>query len=196
LRLKRFVDALPRDTRVPRLVDPSNVCSNGFLTGPLAAGAIRKEIAATMTVDTLAPEAPSTESDMLEVSVPRDESTSPASAPTPDSPAAEASVVEKPEKAPVKKASGKKTKTLELTLTVTGTADGEWRAELKQGTSYLARNLAVAAAAVSRAAKELHEDLSTPIDAVIEEARSQQAAKVAALEAELEAARKALADLD
>ena len=58
------------------------------------------------------------------------------------------------------------------------------------------RNLAVAAAAVSRAAKELHEDLSTPIDQVIEEARSQQAARVAALEAELQAARKALTDLD
>jgi hypothetical protein len=99
-------------------------------------------------------------------------------------------------KSPAKKAPGKKTKTLELTLTVTGTADGEWRAELKQGTTYLARNLTIAAAAVSRAARELHEDLSTPIDEVIEEARSQQAARVAALEAELEAARKALADLD
>ena len=63
-------------------------------------------------------------------------------------------------------------------------------------TVYLARDLAVAAAAVSRAAKELHEDLATPIDEVIEEARVQQAAKVAALEAELEAARRALAELD
>ena len=98
-------------------------------------------------------------------------------------------------KAPAKKA-GKKTKTLELTLTVTGTADGEWHAELKRGTTYVARNLAVAAAAVSRAAKELHEDLATPIDAVIEEARSEQAARVAALEAELDAARIALANLD
>ena len=80
--------------------------------------------------------------------------------------------------------------------TVTGTADGEWRADLKRGTTYLARNLAVAAADVSRAARELHKDLSTPIDAVIDEARSQQAAKVAALEAELEAARAALAGLD
>jgi len=67
---------------------------------------------------------------------------------------------------------------------------------LGKSETYLARDLAVAAAAVSRAAKELHEDLSTPIDEVIEEARSQQAAKVAALEAELEAAKKALADLD
>jgi hypothetical protein len=41
----------------------------------------------------------------------------------------------------------------------------------------------------------LHEDLSNPIDEVIEESRSQQAARVAALEAELDAARKALADM-
>jgi hypothetical protein len=115
---------------------------------------------------------------------------------TAEAPSTEAVVGDKLTKPPVKKASGKKTKTLELTLTVTGTADGEWHAELKQGTTFLARNLAVAAAAVSRAAKELHEDLHTPIAEVIEQARSQQAAKVAALEAELEAARLALAELD
>jgi hypothetical protein len=143
----------------------------------------QEEITATMTVDTLAAEAPSTDFDTRDVLVP-------------DAPTAEASAGEKPKKAPVDRVAGKKTKTLELTLTVTGTADGEWRAELKQGTTYLARNLAVAAAAVSRAAKELHEDLSTPINEVIEEARCQQAARIAALEAELEAARKALADLD
>lgn len=146
-----------------------------------------------MTVDTLAPEAPYVDSDTREVAVSYGESTSPQSAPAP---AVQMPAEDKPPKARVKKATGRKTKTIELTLTVTGTADGEWRAELKQGSSYLARNLAVAAAAVSRAAKELHEDLATPIDEVIEEARSQQAARVAALEAELEAARKALADLD
>lgn len=100
---------------------------------------------------------------------------------TVDTPVTEAS--DTPDKP--KRAAGKRTKTLQLTLTVTGTADGEWHAELKQGGTHLVRDLAVAAAAVSRAARELHEDLSTPIDAVIEEARSQQAAKVAALEAEL-----------
>jgi hypothetical protein len=149
-----------------------------------------------MTVDTLAGEAPSTYSDTPDNLVPSVESTSPESKPVPDAAADVASVKEKPKRVQAKKAAGKKTKTLELTLTVTGTADGEWRAELKQGTTYLARNLTVAAAAVSRAAKELHEDLWTPIDEVIEESRSQQAAKVAALEAELEAARKALAELD
>ncbi|MED5812155.1 DUF6319 family protein [Mycolicibacterium sp. 050232] len=140
-----------------------------------------------MTVDAQAPETLTINSD-----TPDDSAISPENT----TPAPEASVDEKPKKAPAKKAPGKKAKTIELTLTVTGTADGEWHAELKQGTTYLARNVAVAAAAVSRAAKELHEDLSTPIDEVIEEARSQQAAKVAALEAELEAARKVLSDLE
>lgn len=151
-------------------------------TRPLRAN-LQKELIVTMTVDTAV--------DVLDT-----EPSTPEVVVSPVAPTAEAPTEEKPQKATPKKAAGKRTKTLELTLTVTGTADGEWHAELKQGSTYLARNLAVAAAAVSRAAKELHEDLSTPIDAVIEEARSQQAAKVAALEAELEAARKALADLD
>jgi hypothetical protein len=159
-----------------------------------------KGIAATMTVDTLAVE-PQTEANdtpegvlVSSPAVPEVEDKAGAEEPAVEDAAVESSAA-KPKKAPAKKAAAKKTKTLELTLTVTGTADGEWHAELKQGSTYLARNLAVAAAAVSRAAKELHEDLSTPIDEVIEAAREQQAAKVAALEAELEAARKALAEL-
>ncbi len=88
------------------------------------------------------------------------------------------------------------TRTVELTLTVRGTADGEWQAELKQGSAWLTRGLPVTAAAVSRAAAELHIELAEPIDAVIGAAREQRAARVAALEAELEQARKALAELD
>jgi hypothetical protein len=155
-----------------------------------------KELTVTMTVDTLPAEALDSDSDTPNNPDPIVEAPSTAAATAPEAAAPDASTGSKPKKAATKKAAAKKTKTLELTLTVTGTADGEWRAELKQGPTYLARNLAVAAAAVSRAAKELHEDLSTPIDGLIEEARSQQAAKVAALEAELEAARKVLADLD
>jgi hypothetical protein len=175
------------------LARQSNICSNEISAHPLTAGDIQEENATTMTVDTLATEARPTRSDNPENRVPSVESNSPGNTPAPD---VDASAEQKPRTTPAKKTVGKKAKTLELTLTVTGTADGEWRAELKQGTTYLARNLAVAAAAVSRAAKELHEDLANPIDEVIEEARSQQSAKVAALEAELEAARKALADLD
>lgn len=90
----------------------------------------------------------------------------------------------------------KKTRTVELTLTVTGTADGEWQAELKNGSKWVAKGLEIPAAAVSRAAKELHQDLSGPIDEVINAARETQAAKVAQLEAELERAKQALAELD
>ena len=166
-----------------------------------------REIAATMTVDTLAVEPQTDVADTPDdagVTTSADSSVA-AEATSGDSAAATSSadadaqaaevVAEKPKRAAKKAPAAKKTKTLELTLTVTGTADGEWHAELKQGSSYLARNLAVAAAAVSRAAKELHEDLAGPIDEVIDAAREQQAAKVAALEAELEAARKALAEL-
>jgi hypothetical protein len=163
---------------------------------PLIAGNVQKEFATTMSVDTLTSEASPTVFDTPDVSNTSVESIAPVSTPSVDAAGSEAPAKEKPKKAPAKKAAGKRTKTVELTLTVTGTPDGDWRAELKQGSTYLARNLAVAAAAVSRAAKELHEDLSTPIDEMIEEARTQQAARVAALEAELEAARKVLADLD
>jgi len=156
-----------------------------------------KEVATIMTAPTFTPEAPAIAPDSLGMGSFAD------TTPAPDAVAAVSEAPEAPEvkeapeaKEPVKKSAGKKAKTLELTLTVTGTADGEWQAEVKQGSSYLVRNLAVAAAAVSRAAKELHEELFTPIEALMDEARSQHAARVAALEAELEAARKALADLD
>lgn len=102
----------------------------------------------------------------------------------------------KPKRGRPKASAAKKTRTVELTLTVTGTADGEWQAELKHGSKWVAQGLKIPASAVSRAAKELHEDLSTPIDEVINAAVEQQKAKVAALEAELEQARQALAELD
>ncbi|WP_214408229.1 DUF6319 family protein [Pseudonocardia lacus] len=88
------------------------------------------------------------------------------------------------------------TRTIELILTVSGTVDGDWQAELKQGSAWLSRGLPVSAAAVASAARELHPELADPIDAAIGAAREQRAARVAALEAELEQARKALAEID
>jgi hypothetical protein len=88
------------------------------------------------------------------------------------------------------------TRVVELTLTVAGGADGEWLAELKQGASWMSRGLPVSATSVLRAAQELHRELAEPIEAAIGAAREQRAARVVALEAELEQARKALAELD
>ncbi|WP_410576569.1 DUF6319 family protein [Amycolatopsis sp. lyj-108] len=120
---------------------------------------------------------------------------------TPENPTEDAtdSAVESPKPKrgrPKVATTAKKTRTVELTLTVTGTADGEWQAELKNGAKWVAKGLEIPAAAVSRAAKELHADLSGPIDEVINAARELQAAKVAQLEAELEKAKLALAELD
>jgi hypothetical protein len=103
---------------------------------------------------------------------------------------------EKPKRGRPKGTAAGKTRTIELMLTVTGTADGDWQAELKHGNTWVAQGLAVSAAAVSRAAKELHAELAAPIDDVINAAREQQKAKVAQLEAELEQARRALAELE
>lgn len=88
------------------------------------------------------------------------------------------------------------TRVVELTLTVSGTADGDWQAELKRGTTWLARALPVSAGAVQKAAAELHAEISGPIEEVIGEARAAREAKVAELEAQLEQAKKALAELE
>ena len=102
----------------------------------------------------------------------------------------------KPRRGRPKGSSARTTRTIELTLTVTGTADGDWQAELKQGSTWLSRGLPISATAVSRAAQELHAELAGPIDAVISAAREERAARVAALEAELEQARKALSEIE
>ena len=109
---------------------------------------------------------------------------------------AEAKPVEaeaKPVKRP--KSTAKKTRTVELTLTVTGTADGEWQADLVHGTKRVVQGLQISAAAVSRAAKELHDDIAGGIDEVIEAARAQHRTRMEELEAELAKVKAALAEL-
>ncbi|MBB5808801.1 hypothetical protein F4560_008569 [Saccharothrix ecbatanensis] len=104
---------------------------------------------------------------------------------------------EEPEAKPVKRAksTAKKTRTVELTLTVTGTADGEWQADLVHGTKRVVQGLSISAAAVSRAAKELHDDIAGGIDEVIEAARTQHRTRMEELEAELAKVKAALAEL-
>jgi Family of unknown function (DUF6319) len=89
----------------------------------------------------------------------------------------------------------RKTRTVELTLTVTGTMDGEWQAELTQAGSRLLPGLPIPAAAVSRAAAELHEDISKAIESVLDTAREQHQARLAELEAELASVKEKLANL-
>ncbi|RKT85043.1 hypothetical protein SAMN05421805_108211 [Saccharopolyspora antimicrobica] len=136
--------------------------------------------------------------------------TQPESAPSPVEPTADAPATPQPqpeaeaapaEEAPKKprarkQSTAKKTRTVELTLTVTGTADGEWQADLMHAGKRVVQSLPVAAAAVSKAAAELHQDISDTIEGVINQARQQHEAKLAELEAEVERVRKALAELE
>ena len=97
---------------------------------------------------------------------------------------------------PRKQSTARKTRTVELILTVTGTADGEWQAELTHSGKRVVQGLPVAAAAVSRAAKELHPEISGGIETVINAAREQHQARMEELQAELDKVKQALAELE
>ncbi|MEJ2851967.1 MULTISPECIES: DUF6319 family protein [unclassified Saccharothrix] len=125
---------------------------------------------------------------------PTQQEEAPATPEAPEAPAAEAPAP-KPAKAKATKSTAKKTRTVELTLTVTGTADGEWQADLVHGTKRVVQGLSISAAAVSKAAKELHEDIAGGIDEVIEAARAQHRTRMEELEAELAKVKAALAEL-
>jgi hypothetical protein len=159
-------------------VGETNVCSN-------AAGfsCYQKEI---NTVSTSAQAEPA--------SVPSDEDAPVAAAEAVD---AEVAVqAEQPRKGRGRQPStARKTRTVELTLTVTGTMDGEWQAELTQSGKRVLQGLSIPAAAVARAATELHEDIAKAIDTVLDQARQQHHARMEELEAELAKVRQALAEL-
>lgn len=122
---------------------------------------------------------------------------------TPEQPAAEQATTEQSgsESAPKKtrsrkQSSARKTRSVELTLTVTGTLEGEWQAELIHSGKRIVQGLPIPASAVSKAATELHADISEAIETVLHDAREQHQAKLAELEAEMERVKKTLADLE
>ncbi|SDP95504.1 DUF6319 family protein [Lentzea jiangxiensis] len=123
------------------------------------------------------------------------EAPKPVEAPKPaEAPKAEAPKAEKP-KAGRPKSTAKKTRTVELTLTVTGTAEGEWQADLVHGTQRVVSGLVIPAIAVAKAAKELHEDIAEGIESVLEAARDQHRTRMEELEAELARVKAQLAEL-
>lgn len=111
-----------------------------------------------------------------------------------EAPKAEAPKAEKP-KAGRPKSTAKKTRTVELTLTVTGTAEGEWQADLVHGTQRVVSGLVIPAIAVAKAAKELHADIAEGIEGVLEAARDQHRTRMEELEAELARVKAQLAEL-
>ncbi|MFD3742900.1 DUF6319 family protein [Nocardia sp. NPDC058633] len=96
---------------------------------------------------------------------------------------------------PAKAPAVRKAKTAEVTVTLTGTADGEWTVDVVNGKKRSVKGMAVSSAAVAQAAKILHPEVEEVVAGILEAARGAQQAKVAQLQAELEAARKLLEEL-
>lgn len=96
---------------------------------------------------------------------------------------------------PAKAAAARKTKAPEVTVTLSGTAEGEWTVEVVSGKKRSVRGLPVNSSAVAQAAKLLHPEVAEVVASVLEAARGAQLAKVEQLQAELEQARRLLEEL-
>jgi hypothetical protein len=104
-------------------------------------------------------------------------------------------VVEEAPKKPRPASTAKKTRVADVVITISGSVDGDWTVDVVAAKKKALRALPVTPAVVGQAAKALHPEVAESIDAILEQAREQQAAKVEALRAELEAAQKALEEL-
>ncbi|MFE6924701.1 DUF6319 family protein [Nocardia sp. NPDC057663] len=114
-------------------------------------------------------------------------------APVPDESAtAPKPATPRPAKTPV----ARKPKAPEVTVTLTGSADGEWTVDVVNGKKRSVKGLAVTSGAVAQAAKILHPEVEEVVAGILEAARGAQQAKVAQLQAELEAAKRLLAELN
>ncbi|MGO4615532.1 DUF6319 family protein [Nocardia sp. 2YAB30] len=96
---------------------------------------------------------------------------------------------------PAKASAARKTKAPEVTVTLTGTADGEWSVDVVSGKKRTVRGLPVNSSAVAQAAKVLHPEVADVVAGILEAARGVQEAKVQQLQAELEEAKRLLEDL-
>lgn len=118
--------------------------------------------------------------------------------PTSDTPADDAADAadDKPKRGRGRKAAAPKSQGVELVLTVVGSAEStEWLAEVTHGSKRVVKGLQIPASAVSAAAKDLHPEIADAIETVLSAARDRQRTRVEALQAELEAAQRALAEL-
>ncbi|GAB2641054.1 DUF6319 family protein [Nocardia goodfellowii] len=109
--------------------------------------------------------------------------------------APEAKAAAKPAAKPVKSTAVRKAKAPEVTVTLNGTADGEWTVEVINGKKRTVRGLPVQSSAVAQAAKILHPEVAEVVSGILDAARQVQEQKVAALQAELEQARRLLDEL-
>ena len=102
---------------------------------------------------------------------------------------------EAPAKKPRPASTAKKTRVADVVITISGSVDGDWTVDVVAAKKKALKALPVTPAVVGQAAKALHPEVAESIEAILEQAREQQTAKVEQLRAELEAAQKALEEL-
>ncbi|PSR68399.1 hypothetical protein C8258_11405 [Nocardia sp. MDA0666] len=153
--------------------------------------ATRKDTAVSMSSSVTTPPAPPTPA-----AVPAAASKTPAPQPASDpKPAAKPAAT--PARTPREKpaAAARKSKAPEVTVTLAGTADGEWTVDVVHGKKRTIKGLSVPGASVAQAAKLLHPEVAEVVDSVLDAVRDSQRAKVEQLQAELEQARRLLDEL-
>jgi hypothetical protein len=96
---------------------------------------------------------------------------------------------------PTRPAKGRPRQPTPITVTLSSTPEGEWTVEVQAGSRRTVRPQAVPAGSVASAARALGGDIEAAIEGALSAAREQHRAKVEQLEAELTAARQALAEL-
>jgi Family of unknown function (DUF6319) len=101
---------------------------------------------------------------------------------------------EKPAKKPAARRSPSKPPT-EVTVTLHSTPRGDWTVEVLVGKKRSVRPTPIPAASVAKVAKELPSQVEDAISAVMAAARQQHHERIALLQAELDAARRALNEL-
>ncbi|QLY33024.1 DUF6319 family protein [Nocardia huaxiensis] len=157
--------------------------------------ATRKDSTVTMSSPVTAPAAPPSVPAPVPAPAPKVEAPQPATdaAPAAESKPGAAKPAAKPK--PAASAAARKPKAPEVTVTLSGTADGEWTLDVVNGKKRTIKGLSVPSSAVSQAAKLLHPEVAEVVDGVLEAVRSSQRAKVEQLQAELENARRLLDEL-
>ncbi len=118
----------------------------------------------------------------------------PAARPAPTAEVAAPSTAEKPRPA-ARRAAARADAGPELTVVLQPTSSGEWVASVTRGSKTVVRPTPVPPGDVAKAARCLPPAVGEAVDAALAAARTRQQERVAALAAELEAARQALEDL-
>ncbi|QQQ78082.1 hypothetical protein IOD16_06280 [Saccharothrix sp. 6-C] len=117
----------------------------------------------------------------------------PAPAPAPPKPRPAPAPAAPAERRP---AARKQAKPAEVTVTLTSTADGEWTVDVQWGAKRTLKAAPVAASAVSQVSKLLPAEVDEAVESVLSAARERHLARVEQLRAELEAAQRALDELN